>query len=129
MKPLNWVGSSLNDLREFPPEVRREAGQSIYFAQKGGKAVNAVPMLGFGSAKILEVVINNDGNTYRAVYTVKFQKAVYVLHAFQKKSHKGIATPKPDLSLIKQRLSAAEKHYKENFENPRRGEHIRGQKA
>ena len=129
MKPVTWIGSSLNDLREFPSEVRREAGQSIYFAQKGGKTVNAVPMVGFGSAKVLEVVINDDGNTYRAIYTVKFQKAVYVLHAFQKKSRKGRATPRPDLALIKQRLSTAEKHYKENYEKHREGERAHGQKT
>ena len=115
MKPLNWIGSSQDDLREFPPDVRREAGYSIHLAQKGAKALNAVPMVGFGSAKVLEVVINDDGNTYRAVYTVKFAKAVYVLHAFQKKSRKGISTPKPDLDLIHRRLSAAEKHYNENY--------------
>ena len=129
MKPLNWMGSSKDDLSKFPPDVRREAGHSIFSAQKGGKAVNAVPMLGFGSAKVLEVVINNDGNTYRAVYTVKFAKAVYVLHAFQKKSRKGIATPQPDLSLIKRRLAGAEKDYKEKYEIQTKGERTRGQKT
>ena len=95
MKPLFWIGSSRRDLREFPEDVRYEAGFSLHLAQKGDKAINAVPMMGFGSAKVLEVVIDSMGNTYRAVYTVKFAKAVYVLHAFQKKSRKGIATPKP----------------------------------
>jgi phage-related protein len=115
MKPLNWVGSSQDDLHEFPPDVRREAGYCIYLAQKGDKALNAVPMVGFGGAKVLEVVIDDDGNTYRAVYTVKFAKAVYVLHAFQKKSRKGISTPKPDLDLIRRRLANAEKHYRQNY--------------
>ena len=86
MKPLNWVGSSQDDLCEFPPDVRREAGYCIYLAQKGDKALNAVPMVGFGGAKVLELVIDDDGNTYRAVYTVKFAKAGYVLQALQKKS-------------------------------------------
>jgi phage-related protein len=115
MKPLNWVGSSQDDLCEFPPDVRREAGYCIYLAQTGDKALNAVPMVGFGGAKVLEVVIDDDGNTYRAVYTVKFAKAVYVLHAFQKKSRKGISTPKPDLDLIRRRLANAEKHYRQNY--------------
>jgi phage-related protein len=115
MKPLNWVGSSQDDLCEFPPDVRREAGYCIYLAQKGDKALNAVPMVGFGGAKVLEVVIDDDGNTYKAVYTVKFAKAVYVLHAFQKKSRKGISTPKPDLDLIRRRLANAEKHYRQNY--------------
>ena len=72
-------------------------------------------MVGFGGAKVLEVEIDDDGNTYRAVYTVKFAKAVYVLHAFQKKSRKEISTPKPDLDLIRRRLSNAEKHYRQNY--------------
>ena len=73
-------------------------------------------MMGFGSAKVLEVVIDNAGNTYRAVYTVKFARAVYVLHAFQKKSRKGIATPKPDMDLIRRRLAAAEQDYFARFD-------------
>jgi phage-related protein len=116
MKPVHWIGSSLKDLREFPEGVRQEAGYSIFLAQKGEKALNAVPMVGFGSAKVVEVVIDNVGNTYRAVYTVKFGKAVYVLHAFQKKSRKGIATPKPDLDLIERRLKAAVQHPSATYE-------------
>ena len=120
MKPLHWVGSSLKDLRNFPEEVRSEVGYSVYLAQVGDKATNAVPMLGFGSAKVLEVVIDEDGDTYRAIYTVKFRHAVYVLHAFQKKSKKGIATPKPDLDLIKTRLKAAEDHHEKHYKVERR---------
>lgn len=116
MKPLEWVGSSKDDLCRFPKEVRQEAGYAIHLAQMGDKAANAVPMVGFGGVKVLEVVIDDDGDTYRAVYTVKFAKAVYVLHAFQKKSHRGIATPKPDLALIRIRLAAAEKHYLANYD-------------
>lgn len=73
-------------------------------------------MVGFGSAKVVEVVVDDDGNTYRAIYTVKFGKAVYVLHAFQKKSKRGIATPKLELDLIKRRLKTAEQHYKATYE-------------
>jgi len=115
MKPLEWVGSSKDDLCSFPVPVRQEAGYSIYLAQMGDKALNAVPMVGFGGVKVLEVVINEDGGTYRAVYTVKFAKAVYVLHAFQKKSRKGIATPRPDMALIRSRLSLAEQHYRSKY--------------
>jgi phage-related protein len=84
-------------------------------AQCGTKAHNAVPMVGFGGAKVLEVVINDDGDTYRAVYTVKFQHAVYVLHAFQKKSKRGSETPKPELALIHSRLKTAQKHHDQTY--------------
>ena len=116
MRPLEWVGSSLDDLRRFPEAVRQEAGYGIYLAQHGSKSPRAVPLAGFGSAKVLEIIMDFDGNTFRAVYTVKFAKAVYVLHAFQKKSRRGIATPKPDLDLVNRRLVAAEKHYRATYE-------------
>lgn len=115
MKPVHWVASTLKDLKAFPEAVRQEVGFSLHLAQQGGKAVNSVPMVGFHGAKVLEVVIDEQGNTFRAVYTVKFTKAVYVLHAFQKKSKKGIATPKPDIDLINTRLKAAEDHYKQTY--------------
>lgn len=116
MKPVHWIGSSKSDLLDFPDEVRQEAGYALHLAQCGDKALNAVPMVGFGSAKVLEVVINHDTDTYRAVYTVKFAKAVYVLHAFQKKAKKGISTPKPDMNLIHKRLAAAEEHHRTKYE-------------
>jgi phage-related protein len=77
--------------------------------------MNAVPMVGFGGASVLEVVIDESGDAYRAVYTVKFAEAIYVLHAFQKKSKRGIATPRPDINLIHSRLKLAERHYADNF--------------
>jgi phage-related protein len=128
MKPLHWIGSSLKDLRDMPEDVRQEAGFAIYMAQKGDKAASAIPMVGFGSAKVLEVVIDEDGDTYRAVYTVKFARAVYALHVFQKKAKKGIKTPQHDIDLIKTRLKAAEAHYKENYEKakPKDIAHERG---
>jgi phage-related protein len=86
-------------------------GYALYQAQLGLKAQSAKPLRGFRGAGILEIVEDHQGDTYRAVYTVKFSKIVYVLHAFQKKSKKGIATPKPDINLIKRRLKAAEEHY------------------
>jgi len=111
IKQVRWVGSSREDLSAFPEEVRQEAGYSIYLAQRGELAPHAVPMVGFGGANVIEVVMNHDGNAYRAVYTVRFAEAVYVLHAFQKKSHKGRSTPVRHLSLIKHRLKAAEQDY------------------
>lgn len=116
MKPLEWVGASLDDLRALPKEVRQEAGFSIHLAQTGGRALNAVPMVGFGSAKVLEVLMPSRGNTYRAVYTVKFKLAVYVLHVFQKKSKTGKKTPATDIALIKRNLKIAERHYTQNYE-------------
>lgn len=115
MKALNWIGSSKDDLCGFPDDVKQEAGYALHLAQCGSKAHNAVPMVGFGGAKVLEVVINDDGETYRAVYTVKFQHAIYVLHAFQKKSKRGSETPKPDMNLIHTRLKTAQQHHDSTY--------------
>lgn len=87
-------------------------GYALYQAQLGLKAPSVKPLRGFGSAGILEIVDDHQSDTYRAVYTVKFSDLVYVLHAFQKKSKKGIATPKADIDLIKSRLKIAEEDYK-----------------
>ena len=113
MKSVTFVGSSLRDLKEFPDEARSEAGHAIYLAQLGDRAINAVPMKGFGSAKVIEVVIPEDGDAYRAVYTVKFDTAIYVLHAFQKKSTKGSKTSIHDMELIRSRLRDAEQRHRE----------------
>lgn len=114
-KPLEWIGSSRDDLREFPPEVRRVMGQAIDDAQWGGEHPAVKALKGFGGRGVLEVVDDFDGNTYRAVYTVKFAGVVYVLHAFRKKSKKGIATPQREIGLIKERLKRAEVHYKSHY--------------
>ncbi len=108
MKPIRWVGSSYDDLLALPEEVRREVGYALYVAQNGDKADNAKPLKGMGGG-VIEVVENYDGDTYRAVYTVRFASAVYVLHAFQKKSKRGIATPPKDMKLIEARLKAAQR--------------------
>lgn len=108
MKPLRWVGSSYDDLTELPDSVRSEIGYALFVAQNGDKAEHAKPLKGLGSG-VLEVVENFDGDTYRAVYTVRFECAVYVLHAFQKKSKKGVKTPQKDLDLIAARLKAAQR--------------------
>ena len=114
-KPVEWIGSSRDDLREFPREVRRVMGQAIDDAQHGGEHPAAKALKGFGGRGVLEVVDDFDGDTYRAVYTVKFAGVVYVLHAFQKKSRKGIATPQHEIDLIKARLKRAEEHHKANY--------------
>jgi phage-related protein len=111
IKPLKWVGSSKDDLCDFPEAVRKSMGHALHLAQIGLKAPEAKPLHGFTGAGVLEVVDDHDGNTYRAVYTVKFKGVVFVLHAFQKKSKKGIATPQPDIELIKARLKLAADYY------------------
>lgn len=108
MKDLYWVASSKDDLSEMPDDVKRDVGFALYLAQTGVKALHAVPLLGFGGAGVLEVISDFDGDTYRAVYTVKFSDAVYVLHAFKKKSKTGKAPPKREMDLVRRRLSAAE---------------------
>ncbi len=112
LKPLHWIGSSLDDLKDFPPEVRKVMGFALDQAQRGGKHPDAKPLKGFGGASVLEVVDDFDGDTYRGVYTVRFQGVVYVLHAFQKKSKSGIATQKSDVEMIKRRLKLAEQEHR-----------------
>jgi phage-related protein len=107
-KPLRWVGSSKKDLRRFPDEVQRVTGYALWLAQLGVKHTDAKPLAGFGGAGVLEVVEDYDGDTYRAVYTVRLAGAVYVLHAFQKKSRPGIATPAHEMDLVRARLKQAE---------------------
>jgi phage-related protein len=94
LKPLVWVRSSKDDLKKFPRTAQSHLGFALKVAQSGGKHPDAKPMKGFGGASVIEIVEDYDSDTYRAVYTVKFAEAIYVLHAFQKKSKSGIATPK-----------------------------------
>ncbi len=119
LKPLHWVSSSLDDLRGLPEGVQDSFGYALHRAQEGTKHESAKPLHGFGGASVLEIVENFDGNTFRAVYTVKFAAAVYVLHAFQKKAKKGIATPTADMSLIHLRLRNAAEHYAQNYRRNR----------
>jgi len=105
---LYWVGSSKKDLLALPEDVVDVFGYALYLAQIGRKHDQARPMKGFGSAGVLEVVEDWEGSTYRAVYTVRFECAVFLLHVFQKKAKRGIATPKSDLDLIRHRLKVAE---------------------
>ena len=102
-------GSSLKDLREFPDAVQDHTGYVLFVAQQGGKHRGAKPLTGFGGAGVVEVVKDYRGDTFRAVYTLRYAGAVYVLHAFQKKSKTGRETPRGDIELIKQRLREAER--------------------
>ena len=113
-KPVRWIGSSYNDWKTFPGEVQDVMGYSLYLAQQGKKAGNAKPLKGFKGASVQEIVDNFDNNAWRAIYTIQFKDVIYVLHAFQKKSKKGIATLKTDIQLIGQRLKLAKEHYETN---------------
>lgn len=110
-KPLFWIGRSRDDLQACPDEVQDVIGYALHWAQRGGKSPTAKPLQGFGGAGVLEIVDDYNSDTYRAVYTVRFAGAVYVLHVFQKKSRKGVVTPKQDIDLVKTRLKRAEAHY------------------
>jgi phage-related protein len=112
-KPLRWVASAKRDLVAMPREVQRKAGFALYLAQIGEKHPSAKPLKGFGSAGVLEVVEDYQSDTYRAVYTVRLERAVYVLHCFKKKSTRGAQTPRPDIDLIRARLKVAEQMDKE----------------
>jgi phage-related protein len=112
-KPVRWVGTSLRDLRSFPREVRIDIGHGLFAAQEGEVDPAAKPLKGFGGASVLEIVASHRGNAWRAVYTVRFEDAVYVLHVFQKKSTRGIATPMKEIELIRKRLAEAERDYRE----------------
>jgi phage-related protein len=112
-KPLEWIASSHKDLMALPDDVRRFFGFALSLAQAGDQHDAAKVLKGFGGAGVLEVVEDDAGGTYRAVYTVKFDEAVFVLHCFQKKSKRGIATPKADMDIIHARLKVAEARAKE----------------
>ena len=113
LKPLEWIGSSKRDLKALPDEVVDVFGYALHLAQAGGKHPQAKPLRGFGSGGVLEIVEDWRGDAYRAVYTVRFEERVFVLHVFQKKSKSGIETPKPDRELIQRRLQAAARRAKE----------------
>ena len=121
-KPVFWIASSRKDLKKFPKGVRQTVGQALFDAQTGGKHPDAKPLKGFHGAGVLEVVEDDDGNTYRAVYTVKFAGVVYVLHAFQKKSKHGAKTPAEEIAKVKTRLKEAQKHHAA-WSKKQQGEH------
>jgi len=115
------MSSTQEDLRAFPQEVRQVMGYALYLAQVGDKHLDAKPLKGFAGVGVLEIVADHDGDAFRAVYTVRFADAVYALHAFQKKSTRGIATPKREIERIRQRLRRAQVHY-EGWRRQPRGE-------
>jgi phage-related protein len=116
-KPLHWVGSSKKDYLDFPEDVQSDMGYALGVAQLGGKHPRAKHWKGEGSG-VLEVVEDFRGDTFRAVYTVRFIGAVYVLHSFQKKSKTGIKTPKEDIDLVHERLRTAKEHFESNRGKP-----------
>jgi phage-related protein len=113
-RPLDWVGSSKRDFLAFPEAVKHELGNALGLAQFGGKHPKAKPWKGEG-AGVFEAVDSHDGNTYRAVYTVRFREVVYVLHAFQKKSPRGIRTARTDVALVARRLRLAQQDYEARY--------------
>lgn len=108
LKSLRWIGSAKKDLQAMPDQVQQTFGYALYQAQIGSIHPDAKPLKGFGSAGVIEVVEDLRGDTYRAVYTVRFAQAVYVLHCFQKKARRGIGTPKKEIDLVRERLKQAE---------------------
>jgi len=112
-KPVRWVGSSLRDLKTFPRSIQRHIGQALFAAQNGEEYPTVKALRGFGGRNVLEIVAADESGTYRAVYTVRFHDVIYVLHAFQKKAKRGIATPQRDIALVHRRLADAERDYKE----------------
>lgn len=109
MRPLYWVGDSHKRFSGFPAPVQDDMGFALLLAQEGRKHPSAKPLKGFGGAGVLEIAERHGGNAYRAVYTVKFPDAVYVLHAFQKKSRRGIQTPREEMEVAASRLRALER--------------------
>jgi phage-related protein len=114
VKPVVWIGTSRKDLRAFPEAVQDHMGYALYIAQRGGKHRDTKTLRGFGGAGVVEVVSDFRGDTFRAVYTLRYAGAVYVLHTFQKKSTTGQETCLRDIELIKQRLREAERIAKDS---------------
>ncbi|HEY1686399.1 MAG TPA: type II toxin-antitoxin system RelE/ParE family toxin [Tepidisphaeraceae bacterium] len=112
LKPLIWIASSHSDLCDLPKDVQSDFGFALYLAQQGKQHRSVKVLQGFGGAGVLEIIENDDGGTYRAVYTIKLAGVVYVLHVFQKKSAKGIRTPKKEIDLIHRRLKDAGDHHR-----------------
>jgi phage-related protein len=119
-RPLYWVGSSLEDLRTFPDTVIDVMGYALHLAQQGDKHPDAKPLKGFPGGSVLEITADHDGNTWRAVYTLKYKDTLYVLHAFQKKSKQGIKTPRQHINMIQRRLKLAQEHHAQTHQKKQR---------
>lgn len=113
--PVEWIGSSRRSLKAFPRQVQRDIGQALFAAQRGEEYPSVKALKGFRGRRVLQIVAPFDSDAYRAVYTVRFAGVVYVLHAFQKKSTHGSATPQRELDLVRRRLAAAERHHNERL--------------
>ena len=118
-KDLVWVASSRRDIRSLPKTVQRTFGVALFAIQSGETPPVAKPLKGFGGAGVLELIEDDRSGTYRAVYTVRFGTAIYVLHVFQKKSKRGVATPAHEIDLIKLRLTRAEEIHAERIKEQR----------
>ena len=112
LKPVRWVGTSVRDLKSFPGAVRIDLGHALFAAQEGKTDPAAKPLKGLGGASVIEIVASRHGNVWRAVYAVRFEDAIYVLHIFQKKSTQGIATPAREIEMIQQRLAEDTRDYR-----------------
>ncbi len=121
LKKIVWLGNSLENLQNFPEDVKDIVGYALPKAQKGLTPKNTKPLTGI-KPTVMEIVVPYDSNAYRAVYTTKIGEVIYVLHCFQKKSKHGVKTPPKDLDLIKQRLKVAEEDHKINYQTKKRGE-------
>ncbi len=117
VRPLLWVGSAKRDYKNFPERVQDSLGFELFLVQTGQHPPSAKPLRGLGSGT-MELIEDFDGGTYRAVYTVRFREAIYVLHAFKKKSKHGIKTPQRDIDLIRRRLKDAENDHDQRYRNP-----------
>lgn len=120
LKPVIWIGSSHEDLRDLPGSVQYKIGTALQQVQYGSRPATVRTLSGFGSASVLEIKVNDDGSTYRAVYTVRFAEYVFVLHTFQKKSTHGSETAKQDIDTVRARLKLAEARYEELIAQQRR---------
>jgi phage-related protein len=117
-KPVHWIGNSLKELKQFPEDVMGVMGYAIHLAQIGQKHPRAKPLKGFRGAGVVEMIDDFNTDTYRTVYAVRYAGAVYILHAFQKKSKKGIETSQQDIDLVNKRLALAEDHWNKNYLKP-----------
>ena len=113
IRPVEWLGSTRGDLRALPDAVQDIFGYALFLAQTGDKHSDAKPLKGFPGAGVLEVVRRQEASAYRAVYTVRFEEAIYVLHVFQKKSKSGIATPAEEMRVVTARWKEAQRRHAE----------------
>jgi phage-related protein len=116
IKPLDFIGSSREDLKNFPDEIKEDIGYALFEAQQGRRPARVKPLKGFGGAGVLEILEDHRSGTYRVVYTVKFAGVIYVLHCFQKKSKHGVETPRQDMELIRRRIKAVEEDHRTYYQ-------------